>query len=164
MTRAITEEVIMNNSAPLIGAALVVGFIVIVVLCVLADSKSKKKFMNMIQETYKIKDKSGQIIITSNNEIMFSVPSGTLPGYKKFALEDIAYVGFYVNRGQKSFSFLDSNKKAMKGEYLTPSKKPLLQKGMAAFPMSSGEQDQIFEFVKKYKSDVIKIVNGNVSE
>ena len=164
MARTITEEVIMNNSAPIIGAALVVGFIVIIVLCVLADSKSKKKFMNMIQETYKIKDKSGQIIITSNNEIMFSVPSGTLPGYKKFALEDIAYVGFYVNRGQKSFSFLDSNKKAMKGEYLTPSKKPLLQKGMAAFSMSSGEQDQIFEFVKKYKSDVIKIVNGNVSE
>ena len=164
MARTITEEVIMNNSAPIIGAALVVGFIVIIVLCVLADSKSKKKFMNMIQETYKIKDKSGQIIITSNNEIMFSVPSGTLPGYKKFALEDIAYVGFYVNRGQKSFSFLDSNKKAMKGEYLTPSKKPLLQKGMAAFPMSSGEQDQMFEFVKKYKSDVIKIVNGNVSE
>ena len=116
MTRAITEEVFMNNSAPLIGAALVVGFIVIVVLCVLADSKSKKKFMNMIQETYKIKDKSGQIIITSNNEIMFSVPSGTLPGYKKFALEDIAYVGFYVNRGQKSFSILDSNEKTMKGE------------------------------------------------
>ena len=164
MARTITEEVIMNNSAPIIGAALVVGFIVIIVLCVLADSKSKKKFMNMIQETYKIKDKSGQIIITSNNEIMFSVPSGTLPGYKKFALEDIAYVGFYVNRGQKSFSFLDSNKKAMKGEYLTPSKKPLLQKGMAAFPMSSGEQDQMFEFAKKYKSDVIKIVNGNVSE
>ena len=25
-------------------------------------------------------------------------------------------VGFYVNRGQRSFSFLDSNKKAMKGE------------------------------------------------
>lgn len=164
MASTITEEVIMNNSAPLIGAALVVGFIVIIVLCVLADSKSKKKFMNMIQETYKIKDKSGQIIITSNNEIMLSVPSGTLPGYKKFALEDIAYVGFYVNRGQKSFSFLDSNKKAMKGEYLTPSKKPLLQKGMAAFPMSSGEQEQIFEFIKKYKSDVLKIVNGNVSE
>lgn len=72
-------------------------------------------------------------------------------------------VGFYVNRGQRSFSFLDSNKKAMKGEYLTPSKKPLLQKGMAAFPMSSGEQDQIYEFIKKYKSDVLKIVNGNVS-
>ena len=49
MTNTVTEEVTMDNSAGLIGAALVVGFIVIVVLCVLADSKSKKKFMKMIR-------------------------------------------------------------------------------------------------------------------
>lgn len=63
----------------LIGVALVVGFVVIIVLCVLADGKSKKKFM---------------------------------------------------------------------------------QKTMTAFPMNSGEDEQIFEFIKKHKSDVRKIVNG----
>lgn len=144
----------------LIGVALVVGFVVIIVLCVLADGKSKKKFMQKIQNDYKIKDKEGRMILTSNNELMFSLPSGSLPGYKLFRLEDIAIAGFERTRGQRCFCFFDASGKTLKGEYLTPSKKPLLQKTMTAFPMNSGEDEQIFEFIKKHKSDVRKIVNG----
>ena len=153
----------MGNSSGLIGIAIVAGFIIIVVLCVIADSNSKKKFTKKIRETYKIKDKSGQLILTTDNEIIFSVPSGTLPGYKLFNLEDIAYVGFYKDRGNRTFSFLDDGKNAMKGEYLTPSKKPLLQKKQAAFPMNADDEELIYGFISKYKPDAVKIVNGNIS-
>ena len=147
-----------------LGIALVVGFIVIIVLCVMADKNANKKFMKKIADTYKIKEKSGNMVLTTNNEIMFSLVSGTLNGYKLFRLEDIAYVGFYHRGTEKTFSFLDENKKAMKGEYLTPSKKPLAQKKMAAFPTNSAEFDQIYDFIKNHKSDVVKIVNGQISE
>ena len=48
----------------------------------------------------------------------------------------------------------DENKKVMKGEYLTPSKKPVMQRGMATFSPEYYEQlDEIYEF---YRND-----NGN---
>ena len=149
-----------------LGIALVVGFVVIIVLCVIADKNAGKKFMKKIQDTYQIKDKQGNLIITTNNEILLSLGSGSLPGYKKWNLEDIAYFGMStLQRTNCGFSFLDENRKAMKGEYLTPSKKPLVQKGMAAFPARSPEAlEEMYAFVKKHKPDLQKCRNGEISE
>ena len=60
------------------GPALVIGFVVILVLCVIADKNSNKKFQKMIETKYKIKDQLGKLCITENDEILMSVPSGTL--------------------------------------------------------------------------------------
>ena len=60
---------------------------------------------------------------------------------------------------------MDANKKAMKGEYLTPSKKPVTQRGMKAFAPESYEQlEEIYQFIKKYKPDVQKCANGEITD
>lgn len=157
----------MNSEAlkAVIGIALVVGFIVIIILAVMADKKANEKFKKKIESTYQIKDRLKGIVITSDNSVLLYYPSGSLHGYKKWNLEDIAYVGFAtVPANNKTFSFLGDDKKAMKGEYLTPSKKPLMQKTMAAFPLNGMSPDEIFGIIKKYKPDALRLTNGNVSE
>ena len=152
---------------PFIGIGLVIAFVVIVILCVIADSNSKKKFLKMITEDYKPKDKCGRrLFITEKNDILFELGSGTLPGYKKWNLDDIVYLGISsTNRRMLSFCFMDANKKAMKGEYLTPSKKPVTQRGMKAFAPESYEQlEEIYQFIKKYKPDVQKCANGEITD
>ncbi len=150
----------------IIGVGLVVGFVIIIILCVIADKKANKKFAKMIEEKYKYKDQAGKLGITENNQIMLEYGSGTLVGYKVWNLEDITYVGMStIPATSMSFCFMDDNKKAMKGEYLTPSKKPVKERGVKSFGVrGSNTLDEIFEFVKKYKPDVMKIKNGKVEE
>lgn len=149
-----------------LGPILVIGFVVILVICIIVDKTANKRFLKKIDAKYKPKDSLGGLIITENNEVLLNLPSGTLAGFKLWALEDIAYVGTSeINRTNLTFSFLDENKKAMKGKYLTPSHKPVLQKGMKAFvPASYNQLDEIYEFIRKYKPDVQKIRNGTVEE
>lgn len=149
-----------------IGIALVAGFIVIIVVAVMADKNANKKFLKKIEETYTLKDRQGNLVITTTNEVMLYLPSGTLAGYKQWHLEDIAYVGMStVPATSCSYCFADSNKKPMKGEYLTPSKKPLIQKGSMAFPARSrAELDEVYNFIKKHKPEVKKMVNGTIEE
>jgi hypothetical protein len=52
----------------------------------------------------------------------------------------------------------------MKGQYLTPSKKPLMQKGQISFPSKKSEMDQVYEFLIKYKPELKKCVNGIVED
>lgn len=152
---------------PFIGIGGVIVFVVILVLCIMADKNTNKKFLKKISENYKAKDKCGKhLFITGKNEVMLEYGSGTLSGYKLWNLEDIAYVGISRTKlTQTSFCFMDENKKAMKGEYLTPSKKPVMQRGMATFSPEYYEQlDEIYEFIKKYKPDVQKCVDGKISD
>lgn len=152
---------------PLIRIGVLIAFVVIVVLCVMADKNANKKFLKKISDNYKPKDMCGKhLFITENNEVLFELGSGSLAGYKKWNLEDISYVGMSsTNRKMLSFCFMDDNKKAMKGEYLTPSKKPVMQRGMAAFtPESYDQLDEIYQFIKKYKPDVQKCANGEITD
>ena len=152
---------------PFLGIGGVIVFTVIIILCVIADSNAKKKFLKMITEDYKPKDKCGRrLFITENADVLLELGSGTLPGYKKWNIEDIAYVGLStINRKMVSFCFMDETKKAMKGEYLTPSKKPVTQRGMKAFsPEYYDQLEEIYQFIKKYKPDVQKCVNGEITD
>ena len=150
----------------LIGPALVIGFVVILVLCVIADKNANKKFLKKIENKYKIKDKLGQIQITEDNEILMYLPSGTLAGYKLFKLSEIFYIGMNTiptkaSMNMLAYCFMDAKKKPMKGEYLTPSRKQLLQKKMTTFSAANQKElDEIYEFVKKYLPNVGKVVNG----
>ena len=66
---------------------------------------------------------------------MLYLPSGTLCGYKKWNLEDISYVGMNtIPASSCSYCFMGEDMKPMTGEYLTPSKKPLVQRKQSAFP------------------------------
>lgn len=150
---------------PLIGIALVVGFIVIIVLAVMSDKKANRKFKEKIENSYKLKDREGNLAITTNNEVMLYLPSGSIAGYKLWRLEDIVYVGMTtVPASSCAFCFMHDDKKAMKGEYLTPSKKPLLQYKQSTFPARRDDLESVYQFIKKHKPDVMKCKNGTVSE
>ena len=156
----------MPDVTQFIGPVLVVGFIVIVVICVIADKNASKKFKAKIENEYKLKESMGSIGITENNEILLYCGSGSLPGYKVWPLEDVAYFGTNtIPATNCSFCFMDDSKKAMKGTYLTPSKKPLLQHKQVTFPAKGqSDLDQIYAFLKKHKSDLMRCDNGNISE
>ena len=148
------------------GPALVIGFVVILVLCIIADKNSNKKFAKMIETKYKIKDKQGVLAITENDEIIMSLPSGTLSGYKLWKLSEIFYMGMNTiptkaSLNKMAFCFMDAKKKPMKGEYLTPSKKPLLQKKMTTFSADDKKElDELYAFVKKHLPNIGRIENG----
>lgn len=90
---------------------------------------------------------------------MYRCDSGTLPGYKKWNLSDIAYVATY--KGE--FSFLDKNGKTMRGEYLTPSKKTLLkEKAYASFSIGIDQINDFVAFVKKHGPHIEHSVGGEV--
>ena len=60
---------------------------------------------------------------------------------------------------------MDEKKKAMKGTYLTPSHKPLLQKKQVTFNADDEEVlYSIYDLIKKYNSNIQIIKNGEVVE
>ena len=154
----------------ILGPALVIGFIVIIVLCVIADKTANKRFDKKIKNKYKIKEQLGGMMVTENKELLMYLGSGTLHGYKLWNIEDIAYVGMDTIKTQATFSgvsfcFLDEKKKAMKGTYLTPSSKPLLQKKQVSFNADSEDVlYSIYDLLKKYNSNLQIIRNGDVVE
>lgn len=157
----------MPDITQFIGPALVVGFVVILILCIIADKNSSKKFKAKIENEYKLKESMGSISITENNEIMLYCASGTVAGYKLWPLEDVVYFGTSTIPATNCvFCFMDDNKKAMKGTYLTPSKKKLLlQYKQSTFPARSRNNlDEIYAFLKKHKSDLMRCDNGTISE
>lgn len=141
------------------GIALIVGFIVILIVCVMIDKKSSKKFNKDIEDQYPSKETLGPAYVTERGEFLYRCDSGTLPGYKKWNLSDIAYVATY--KGE--FSFLDKDGKTMRGEYLTPSKKKLLkEKAYASFYIGVSQINDFVAFVKKHGPHIEHSVGGKV--
>ena len=154
-----------NNMTPFIGVGLVVLLVVIIILATMADKKNNKKFNAMIESDYKAKDKSGRVAVTENKQILVDCPSGTLVGYKLYNFEDVKYFGFKtIPPTESCFYFAGDDLKPMKGQYLTPSKKPLMHKGQISFPSKKSEMDQVYEFLIKYKPELKKCVNGIVED
>ena len=107
-------------------------------------------------------------MVTENKELLMYLGSGTLHGYKLWNIEEIVYLGMNTIKTQATFSgvtfcFMDERKKAMKGTYLTPSHKPLLQKGQTTFNADDEEVlYSIYDLLKKYNSNIQIIKNGDV--
>ena len=143
-----------------VGILLVVGFVIIFIICLYVDKKTSKKFSSEISQKYQAQDSFENIFITANGDLLYYLPSGTLVGYKKWNIKDIAYVSTY--RG--SFSILDSNKKEMRGEYLTPSKKNVKEKLYVSFTVGPDKANQYVEFIKKHGSHIQHLSAGKVIE
>lgn len=143
------------------GIVLIVGFAVILVICIFIDKNASKRFSNEIKEKYPVKDSFGIAYVTEKGELLYYCPSGTLSGYKKWNLQDIGYISTY--RG--SFSLLDRDKKTMRGEYLSPSKKKLLkEKAYATFSVGPDMVNEYVEFIKKHGPHIQHISGGKVME
>ena len=143
---------------PPAGIALIAGFIVILIVCVMIDKKGNVKFKKQIEEQYPVKEALGRAYVTEKGEFLYRLESGTVLGYKKWNISDIAYIASY--RG--AFCFLDKDGKTMCGEYLTRSKKPVLEKKQVNFEIGISNVDKIVAFVKKYGSHIEHSVGGKV--
>lgn len=66
-----------------VGIILIVGFVIILAVCLYADKNAGKKFSKEISERYPVKDSFEDMFVTEKGELLYSLPSGTLPGYKK---------------------------------------------------------------------------------
>ena len=88
----------------------------------------------------------------------FSVPSES-------SIIVVSYVGMNtIPASSCSYCFMGEDMKPMTGEYLTPSKKPLVQRKQSAFPSGRDDLEKVYQFIKKHKPDVRKCMNGTVSE
>ncbi|MCH5270349.1 MAG: hypothetical protein J1E83_06320 [Lachnospiraceae bacterium] len=144
---------------PPVGIALILGFVVILIVCVMVDKKGNEKFKNQMEKQYPVKEAYGRAYITEKGELLYRLESGTVLGYKKWNIGDIAYIATY--KGE--FSFLDKDRNAMRGEYLTPSKKKFLKEmGYASFNVGVGEVKDYVNFVKKHGPHIEHSVGGKV--
>lgn len=144
-----------------VGAALIIGFIIILIVCIIIDKKGNEKFVKEMNEKYPVKEMMGIAYVTEKGEFLFALPSGTLSGFKKWDLKDVGYVS--TCRG--SFSILDRNKKTMRGEYLTPSKKIFLkEKAYATFDVGIDTVNEYVAFIQKHASHVQHISKGQIKK
>ncbi|MBO4750401.1 MAG: hypothetical protein J5546_08795 [Lachnospiraceae bacterium] len=144
---------------PFLGIVVVVAFVAFVVFLVSLDKKANKKFQAKFESEHHIKEAYGDCFISEEGEFVVKLPSGSLAGYKVWKLSDIAYVATYKN----NYSVLDAGQKAMKGDYLTPSKKPLKEKAYKEFSVKSGQSvDAVADLIMKYAGHVQRMQGGKV--
>ena len=153
-----------EKGMPPAGIFIIIGFVILITLCIIADKNKNKKFKAKIEGEYKKIDSSGNYSITDRGELMLYLPSGSLVGYKVWNLHDIAFIAINdLKPSMRSLSVLDANKKAMKGEYLTPSKKPLKEYSYTSFGLNIGQSfDDVVNLVQKHAGHVQVIRNGNL--
>ena len=144
------------------GILLIAAFVVIVVLAVLADKNTNKKFEKKFAADYQVKDEYGDFIVTTNGELLYSLPSGTLKGYKKWRLDEISSMNFKDKTVVIcEFNVVDQSGQVSKGEYITPSKKPLKEYGFKNFVVRGGQKaTEIIEFVRKNAPHVTFTINN----
>ena len=141
------------------GIALIAGFIVILIVCIMIDKKGNEKFKKQMEEQYPVKESFGRAYVTEKGELLYRLESGSLLGYKKWNISDIACIATY--RGK--FSFVDKDGNTMRGEYLTPSKKKALkEKGYASFSIGTDQINDFVTFVKKHGPHIEHSVGGKV--
>ena len=142
-----------------VGIALIVGFIVILIVCIMIDKKGNEKFKKQMGEQYPVKEAFGRAYVTEKGELLYRLESGTVLGYKKWNISDIAYIATY----RAEFSFLDKDGNTMRGEYLTPSKKKFLkEKAYVSFNIELDNVKDFVAFVKKHGPHIEHSVGGKV--
>jgi len=129
------------------------------VFLVSLDKKANKKFMAKFENEHHAKESYGDCFISEEGEFIVGLPSGSLVGYKVWKLSDISYIATYRNR----FSVLDADQKAMKGDYLTPSKKTLKEKAYNESTAKSGQSvDELADMGTRNAGHVRRMQGGKV--
>lgn len=148
---------------PLKGIVLIAVFAIILIWSFIHDKKKKSGFMSDIQKKYKDKilEQVYDGFVTSDGEFFLKYNAGTVGGYKIYKLSDIGYVfsGRDMATRSWSFSILDPNKKAMKGEYIYSSKKvPLVEKNAVCIFISQDVADAYCDLIMKHAPHVQRFV------
>lgn len=140
-----------------IGIIVLVAFVCFVVFLVSLDKKASKKFQTKFENQHHVKDSYGDCFISKEGEFILNLPSGTLAGYKVWKLSDIAFIATVKNQ----FTILDAGENALKGEYLTPSKKPLKEKAYKTFTVKVGQNvDEVADLLLRNANHVKRMQDG----
>lgn len=142
---------------PLPGIIIIIGFVVFLVAALCFDKKASKKFKEEIKEKYPAQDSCQSMFVTDKGELLYYWPTGTLIGYKKWNIKDIACVAIYKD----SFGVYDSDMKALRGEYLCPSKKHITDKAVN-FPVGWNKAREYAAFIRKHGPHIQYMVNGKI--
>lgn len=142
---------------PIPGIILIVALFAFLALCFCIDRRAGKRFLTEIKEQYPAKDSFKDMFVTERGELLYYWPTGSLPGYKKWELADIAYVASYKN----SFGVYDANMKPLRGEYLTPSKKHVTDRAVN-FPVGWDKALKYTEFIQKCGPHIQQMRNWKV--
>ena len=142
------------------GGILLIGvFVVIVVLAVIADKNTNKKFLAKYEEEHPAKESFGDFRISEKDELLYTLGSGTLAGFKMWKISEIGSIAIVdLKAAGKQFSVLDLDGNVTKGEYLTPSKKPLKEKAYKSFSLGC-DADEMIAFIRKYAPGIKFTVN-----
>ena len=142
-----------------IGIIVLAVFVCFVVFLISLDKKSSKKFQTKFENEHHVKDSYGDCFISNEGEFILNLPSGTLVGYKVWKLSDIAFIATARNQ----FTILDEGNNALKGEYLTPSKKPLKEKAYKTFTVKTGQNvDEVANLILRNANHVKQMKGGKV--
>lgn len=154
------------------GIAIVAGLFIFIIVAVIYSKTAGKKiieeFLKDVEEKYPPKDKFqsansayGSAYVTEKGELLFLWPSGWMPAYKKWNLNEIGYIATF--KGE--FGICDKDEKIMRGEYLVAPKydKPMLQgKADVNFNIGISQIDGFVAFVKKHGPHIKHTVGGKV--
>lgn len=148
----------------LMGIVIIVAFVILITLCIMADRNSNKKFQAKFESEHQAVDVLGDFMITNKGELIYTLPSGSLKGYKVWKLNEIGSIDFAdVSLTRREFSVSDPSGAVMKGDYLTPSKKPLKEYAFKSFDVRSGQRcEDIIAFVRKHVGHIKFTVNSVV--
>lgn len=140
---------------------IIVGFIALIIGSIISYQKASKQFTKEILEQYPPKETFGNAHVTEKGELLFYWPAQSIPGYKKWNLSDIAYIGTYFSG---EFFFVDKDGKAMCGEFLVPSKyeKRHLQGRKNTTIYVGGKLSGMVAFVKKHGPHIRHTIDGKV--
>lgn len=141
---------------------IIVGFTALIIGSVISYKKASKQFAKEILEQYPPKESFGNAYVTEEGELLFYWPAQSIPGYKIWNLSDIAYIGTYFSG---EFYFADKDGKAMRGEFLVPSKyekRRLQGKKNTTLYIGRGSLNGFVAFVKKHGSHIRHTIDGKV--
>ena len=110
----------------------------------IADKKSKKKFMEKMSTELQGADNVKNMYVTPDGYLYFYWPNGYMAAYKKWKLSDIWYVAVYKD----TFGVYDENMKPLHGEYISQSKGK--GTGGVNFPVGCETARAYADFIKQH--------------
>lgn len=139
------------------GILLIAGLVLFLAGCFYIDRRASKKFKKEISEKYPAQDSCNSMFVTAGGELLYYWPTGSVAGYKKWNLNDIACVAVYKD----SFGVYDANMKALCGEYLSPSKKHVTDRAVN-FPVGGSKAREYAAFIRQHGPHIQYQLNGKI--
>lgn len=137
-----------------VGIVLIVGFVIILILCVRHDKKKSKQLGEETDKKFdgKIADGDSENFITTDRELVMRFAYGITSGYNVFKLNAIAYVmtAWDLTSRQWVFALYDENKKCIQGQQFISTKKNPVNTKAYVFTKTKEESIDMWELIHSH--------------